>query len=324
MVLLMSLFPACMSPFEPGALVRPTVDEDPSLPAIDLLDTRLHVREFGDPANPVMIVLHGGPGSGDSRYMESLLAPLPDGYRLDQDFHMIYWDQRGTGLSRRHDDRELLTWEQYRLDLEALVDRYSPDAPVVLVGHSGGGTYATNYLDANPDRVAAAVLIEPGPLFEDNARSSDQESIEVSLLEERFSDWFFAHDALGSPNHEAADFHLMIAGLEPQEFRGDTGDFNPVFRLGALVTIVLAFPFPTYDFTTNLDALDTKVLFIGTDQSSDVGTAFQLGQAEDFPNAEVVGLTGVGHTKMMAEENIAQVLEPIRDYLAELGLVEAP
>jgi len=315
---------ACMSPFEPGVLVRPTVDEDPSLPALDLLDTRLHVREFGDPANPVMIVLHGGPGSGDSRYMESLLAPLPDGYRLEDDFYMVYWDQRGTGLSRRHDDRDLLTWAQYRRDLEALVDLYSPEDPVVLVGHSGGGTYATNYINANPDRVSAAVLIEPGPLSGENAQFSDQESIQVNLLEERFSDWFFAHDAMGSPNHEAADFHFMIAAFEPQEFRGDTGDFNPLFRLGALVTIVLAFPFPEYDFTTDLDAFDTKVLFIGTDQSSDVGTAFQREQAKDFPNAEVVGLTGVGHATMMAEQNIELVLQPIRTYLAELGLVEAP
>ncbi len=315
---------ACTSPFEPGPLVRPTVDEDPSLPATDLLDTRLHLREVGDPDNPVMFLLHGGPGA-DSRYMEALLEPFPDGYRLEDDFFVVVFDQRGTGLSRRHDEPELLTWQQYRVDLEALVERYSPDAPVVLVGHSGGGVYATNYINANPERVAAAVLLEPGPLSGDFAEQLGPTSTDVAFFGELVSDFFFSQDIIGSASHETADFQLMMVRLEGQEFRGDEGDFNPQWRFGAWVTYLLALPRPEYDFTTNLDAFTTKALFVGTDLTEDVGFDYQRDvQAPAYPSAEVVQITGVGHETMMAVANIGMVQAPIRAYLAELGLVDAP
>lgn len=71
--------PACdvLDTETPGALVPPTADQDPSLPQI-LVDvaghTRaLHLRTFGDPERPVLLVLPGGPGT-DFR----LLLPLQE------------------------------------------------------------------------------------------------------------------------------------------------------------------------------------------------------------------------------------------------------
>ena len=55
------------SPSEPGALVPRTVAEDPSLPAIEMNGARFHLETFGNPANPVIVFLHGGPG-GDNQY----------------------------------------------------------------------------------------------------------------------------------------------------------------------------------------------------------------------------------------------------------------
>lgn len=40
------------------------------------------------------------------------------------------------------------------------------DAPVVLVGHSGGGAIIHGVVDARPDRVARAVYVDSGPLGE--------------------------------------------------------------------------------------------------------------------------------------------------------------
>ena len=46
----------------------------------------------------------------------------------------------------------------------AVID--SLDAPVVLVGHSGGGAIIHGAVDARPDRVARAVYVDSGPLGE--------------------------------------------------------------------------------------------------------------------------------------------------------------
>ena len=48
---------------DPGLLVPKTVDEDPSLPSIFVNGTQLHAETYGDPHNPMIVVLQGGPGS---------------------------------------------------------------------------------------------------------------------------------------------------------------------------------------------------------------------------------------------------------------------
>jgi pimeloyl-ACP methyl ester carboxylesterase len=48
-----------------------------------------------------------------------------------------------------------------------LVDTFAE--PVVLVGHSGGGTIAHGVADARPERVARVVYVDSGPLADNNA-----------------------------------------------------------------------------------------------------------------------------------------------------------
>ena len=86
-----------MSPSESGNLVPRTVAEDPSIPAIELNGLRFHAETFGNPAKPVIVMLHGGPG-GDYRGMLRL-AGRYNAYSLTDDYFVVYWDQRGTGKS---------------------------------------------------------------------------------------------------------------------------------------------------------------------------------------------------------------------------------
>src|SRR5688572_29141984 len=85
----------CVCADDPGNLVPKTVVDDPTLPAIAINGTRLHSEAFGEPTDPIIVVLHGGPGS-DYRGLLPLRALAEDGYRV------VFWDQRGAGLSQRH------------------------------------------------------------------------------------------------------------------------------------------------------------------------------------------------------------------------------
>lgn len=52
-----------------------------------------------------------------------------------------------------------------RTHIDAVVAKIdSFDAPVVLVGHSGGGAIIHGAIDARPDRVARAIYVDSGPL----------------------------------------------------------------------------------------------------------------------------------------------------------------
>lgn len=137
-------------------VVAPLVTGDATLPSATVGGVQLHLRQFDGPADaPTIIVLHGGPG-GDFR---SLLALGT----LSETHDVVFYDQRGAGLSERVSAEEL-TLDDYITELDGVRELVSPNAPVTLIGHSWGAMLATAYLGLHPDHVAAAILIEPGYL----------------------------------------------------------------------------------------------------------------------------------------------------------------
>ena len=105
---------------------------------------RYHMRTWGDPRDPKLVLLHGWMDVSASFQF------LVDALR--RDWYVIAPDWRGFGLSE---------WvaggywfPDYIGDLEALVAQVSPDAPVSLVGHSMGGNVAGLYAGVRPARVA--------------------------------------------------------------------------------------------------------------------------------------------------------------------------
>jgi proline iminopeptidase len=137
------------------AWVPPTVEYDPSLEFVELGNYRFHVRTFGDKQLPPLVVVHGGPG-GDSKY----LYPLQD---LSRNHHVIFYDQRGAGLSPRV-NKESLTLQSSLNDLHSIVSHYGGGGPVKLIGHSWGAMLVVGYLGKHPDQVSHAVVVEPGIL----------------------------------------------------------------------------------------------------------------------------------------------------------------
>ena len=141
--------------FSSRATVTPTVEFDSSLEFVELQGYRFHVRTFGSKTRSPLIIVHGGPG-GDSKY----LTPLQN---LAKDNYVIFYDQRGTGLSPRV-KKETLTLESSLNDLHAIVSHYGARGEVKLIGHSWGAMLVVGYLGRHPERVSHAVVVEPGML----------------------------------------------------------------------------------------------------------------------------------------------------------------
>jgi proline iminopeptidase len=131
------------------------VQNDATLEFIELNGYKFHVRTFGDPKMPPLIVVHGGPG-GDSKY----LYPLQE---LSQTHYMVFYDQRGTGLSPRV-EKTSLTLESSLDDLHLIVSHYRGSGTVKLIGHSWGAMLVLGFLGRHPDSVSHAVVVEPGML----------------------------------------------------------------------------------------------------------------------------------------------------------------
>lgn len=108
-----------------------------------------------DPANPVLLFLHGGPGMVEF-FME---LDYPTG--LERHFTMVWWEQRGAGLSFSADiPPETMTMEQMIADTidvaDYLRDRFGQDR-ILLLGHSWGSYLGIQVAAAAPDRFRAYV-----------------------------------------------------------------------------------------------------------------------------------------------------------------------
>ncbi len=81
---------------------------------------------------------------------------MVDGFR--RDWPLVAFDWRGFGRSQR--PQEGYWFPDYLGDLDALLDRLSPEVPARLVGHSMGGNIASLYAGIRPDRVRCVVNLE--------------------------------------------------------------------------------------------------------------------------------------------------------------------
>jgi pimeloyl-ACP methyl ester carboxylesterase len=113
-------------------------------------DVDYYINEWGDPADPLIVLLHGW---GDSGATFQFVVDA-----LVGQWHVIAPDWRGFG--RTHHRVPAYWFPDYLADLDDLLSKYSPMAPVRLVGHSMGGNIGGLYAGAMPERVCAFVNVE--------------------------------------------------------------------------------------------------------------------------------------------------------------------
>ena len=182
--------------------VPKTVSEDPTLPSVAINSRMFHAETFGDSANPVVIVVHGGPG-WDYRS----LLPLKD---LSDEYYVVFYDQRGTGLSQRVDPREL-SLELSLGDLDSIVDYFGEGRKVDLIGHSWGAMLVTAYLGRHPEKVGHAVLAEPGFLTTEMMKQAQVKfgpRWDAGFLLRATKAWFRSLHVKGPDKDAASDYFL--------------------------------------------------------------------------------------------------------------------
>ncbi len=125
------------------------------MPAFERDGVRLGYDERGDGFAVLLIA----PGGMRSRRGAWAKAPWNPRERLDDRYRVISMDQRNAGASTapvRADDG----WETYARDQLALLDHLGVKR-FAVIGMCIGGPYIMGLCRAAPDRVAAAVMLQP-------------------------------------------------------------------------------------------------------------------------------------------------------------------
>jgi pimeloyl-ACP methyl ester carboxylesterase len=125
----------------------PTIDPSPTFTLTNDEETMPVWVDGKADSKTILFVVHGGPGSDalDFRNYQNGKGFL----KIEEQFLVVYWQQRASGQSSGADKLSLFTIDQYAKDLDKVIDeikvRY-PNKKIALFGHSWGGMLTSTYL----------------------------------------------------------------------------------------------------------------------------------------------------------------------------------
>ncbi len=151
-----------------------------------------------------IVYLHGGPGAAIFPQTVEALAPLSA-----LGFHLLFYDQLGSGLSSRLSDINGYTVRRHVEDLHAIVNQLGT-RKVILMGQSWGAVLASAFIATYPHQVHQLILTSPGPMYPINKQAinisapdsisikkpnySNQEALEATTnLRMKFATWLGTH-----------------------------------------------------------------------------------------------------------------------------------
>jgi len=273
---------------------------------------RLHYVDWGNPARPPLLMLHGG--RDHCRNWDWAAAALRD------EWHIIAPDLRGHGDSQWSPDGSY-TMAGYLYDLAQLVHQQQL-APVTIVAHSLGGNIALRYAGLYPEAVARLIAIEGlGPSSDALARRGARTIVErmdewireqrglAGRLPRRYASIEDAFRRMQEENpHLSAEQarHLTVHGANQNEDGTYSWKFDNYVRT-----------FPPYDMSgRDIRLLWSRIrcptlLCYGKESRS--GDPAADGRAQLFGHARVVGFDGAGH--WLHHDRLDEFLRVVRDFL---------
>lgn len=322
-----------LNPDEPGNLVPMTVEEDPLLPRIEVNGTTLHSETFGDINNPIIIFLHGGPGSdyrafisqkgseNTSRYPNERTITNAGLSQLQDEYFCVFYDQRGAGLSPRFDKGEI-TFDLYIEDLDAIIDHYLNikytdtgilETQVNIIGWSYGGTLGTGYINVHPEKIKNVVFYEPGPFSQKGYDYfiENTTSYFAQIGEDWLEEYLLSKDHITADEHERADYQKLLGAFRSNpQFHEDSN--CPLWRMGAFLELE-DLGKQDRDNTSNLSSFQGKLLLIAGELTMNEYPKYSDIQMSYYPQSIYREIPDVGHTGPWEEpDEIALV---IRNFL---------
>ncbi|HTD07232.1 alpha/beta hydrolase [Undibacterium sp.] len=110
-----------------------------------------HIRHWGEENSPKIFMMHGWMDvSASFQFVVDCLK---------QDWHVIAGDWRGFGLTETPAG-DCYWAPDYLGDLDAILQHFSPNEPVNLLGHSMGGNVVSIYAGVRPERIRKLINLE--------------------------------------------------------------------------------------------------------------------------------------------------------------------
>ncbi len=262
---------------------------------------RFHFLEWGNPAAPPVLLLHGGNQSAHSWDLVSL--------HLSGRFHVVALDQRGHGDSEWARDADY-SQPAMAADALAFVEQQGLRRPLVM-GHSMGGGVTMAASVERPDWARALVFVdispEPATRGVDQVRTFIERNVEFDTLEE-FINEVAGYDPFRTRAHMERTARYNVVRRADGKFisKSDRILHDPVFmqqRRDQISRVTLA----------DMGRLPQPALVVRGEQS----TVLEPEAAERFaaalPRGRRVTVSRCGHN--VHTQNTPEFLEKVRPFL---------
>jgi pimeloyl-ACP methyl ester carboxylesterase len=143
---------------------------------VDSHGLAIAVHEWGDVGGRPILLAHGGM---DFAGTFDVFAPM----LADEGFRVVSWDHRGHGDSQH---AALYNWEADLRDAVMVFDSVTPE-PVIVMGHSKGGSLMLQLTDALPHRVSHLINLDGLPSRRSFPDISDHQR--TKLMAQELTSW---------------------------------------------------------------------------------------------------------------------------------------
>ncbi|WP_373599141.1 alpha/beta fold hydrolase [Paraclostridium bifermentans] len=199
---------------------------------------KIFYRVVGE-GKPILFI-HGGPGLTHDYFIPYLLDLEKSNNKL------IFFDQRGNGLSSYLVNDEHINISQFTQDIETLRKKLSIEK-MVLLGHSMGTFFALDYAKKFPQNVDKLILSNATPMDLDNFKKMNNNIIEnTSQYSEQLNE---ISNSLEFKNYDSESLKKYLMLLNKASFF----DERLVCNLFENVTI-------TKEFMNNFQFINNRIL----------------------------------------------------------------
>ena len=153
-------------------------------------------------ANTIIVTLHGGPGGNKEDMQKHTVCQT-----LEQDYLLVYFDQRGCGEST-YDLRQGLQLSILIEDVKVVIDYIKtlyPTAIISLLGFSYGGFLGFSFIEAYPTSVSHYIACNPAITFS-SKEAKELKNRNQERYQNRFPALQISNSAEAMESKEFVDF----------------------------------------------------------------------------------------------------------------------
>jgi pimeloyl-ACP methyl ester carboxylesterase len=291
-----------------------------------------------DRANPVLLIVHGGPGDAQSSLRSTYAV-------YEKDFTIVQWDQRGAGRTYAKNLNSPPEPERVELDgleLAEYLCNYLAKRNIVLLGHSWGSYLAVGMVQRRPALFAAYVgtgqvgswraniqaqfdfLLTKARAANDRKRVEQLEAIgkpDPTRANQYFSWWSMRNPYMSTDDSSWFTELRRIARSDPAEFTeeymnklGDGMIYSGRTTVGAMLKTEL----PT---TANILKVPFFVIQGAEDMVTPVSVAVRYFNVVKAPRKKLILINGAGHFALVThrEEFLAALVKYVRPLAIKTG-----